>query len=984
NAGAVDTGKLNVTYHHNAFTLVRQRTPRMRFGNAHVYNTFVDDTQSAPFPGTQTAVNSTINAAVLVENSDFLEVRTPLMFSGGGRITQRGSTWVLNGALTPFDPARLNPVDPNALVWNPPASFTWTDLTRLPYTYTLDPVDFVRSNPNSVGTITPVDATDQALLRSYLPLTTPFASSGFALTLSTQGSGTIQANPSATTYPPGTTVQLTAVAATGWQFSNWTGSLSGNNNPDTIVMDGPRSVTAVFTEILAAPAITTQPVSQSVSAGSNVTFSVSATGTAPLNYQWQKNGTDIPGATSSSLSLTAVQDADAGTYSVIVSNAAGSVASNGATLTVTHDTPPSITTQPVSQTANVGDTVTFDVVAAGTAPLSYQWKKDGGDIPGATGSSLMLTNIQLADAGGYIVEVSNNAGVATSNPATLTVNVPPTFSLRERFADGDRATQNLPASAAWFTSSGSNNFTAVVGQATQIVSSSRTLLSYFTNGSSTPVTVGVNQTLTLDFTVQLTGFDTAATVGSTTFAIGLLRSIANPAATSGTGFVADGPPNTNARVSGDFGSNNPTSNVFNNYSGYAAMTYTGTSGTATPIKLNARTGTSASLLNSTSPYTQITGAPATASTPMVANTDYRGTMTLQNTGSGIGVNYTLRDAATNNVVMTYSATETAASFTQFDTAAFYLSKASSSANYNLIIKAVDVSLSGSTPGDPPTITTQPVSQTVPAGSNTTLSVSAAGTAPLSYQWQKNGSPISGATLPTLTLTNVQAGDAGGYRVVVSNTAGSAISTTAVLGVDTGPAAPSITSQPASQVVMTGSNANFTVLATGTAPLTYQWSKDGSPIGGATAATLNLTNVQASDSGGYSVLVGNGVGTANSNTATLTVTDTLPAALYNLAGFAQAATGGGILPESDPNYRKVFTADDLVAALGNRNTRVIEIMNDLNLGFNEVPASAQTGALRSASAPLLHPVLLTTGVSLIDIQDKNGLTIFSANGATIRH
>jgi hypothetical protein len=79
-----DAGRLNVTYHHDAFTLVRQRTPRMRFGNAHVYNILVDDTLSAPFPGTQTAVNSTINAAVLVENSDFLEVKTPLAFSGGG------------------------------------------------------------------------------------------------------------------------------------------------------------------------------------------------------------------------------------------------------------------------------------------------------------------------------------------------------------------------------------------------------------------------------------------------------------------------------------------------------------------------------------------------------------------------------------------------------------------------------------------------------------------------------------------------------------------------------------------------------------------------------------------------------------------------------------------------------------------------------------------------------------------------------------
>ena len=149
--------------------------------------------------------------------------------------------------------------------------------------------------------------------------------------------------------------------------------------------------------------------------------------------------------------------------------------------------------------------------------------------------------MQLADAGSYNVEVSNNAGVATSDPATLTVTVAPTFFLRERFADGDRTTQNLPGSAAWFTSSGSNNFTAVPGQATQIVSSSRTLLGYFSNAAATQVTLGVNQTLTLDFTVQFSGFDTGATVGSNTFVVGLLRSVANPAATSGTGFTADGP-----------------------------------------------------------------------------------------------------------------------------------------------------------------------------------------------------------------------------------------------------------------------------------------------------------------------------------------------------------------------------------------------------------------------------------------------------------
>jgi pectate lyase len=370
---------------------------------------------------------------------------------------------------------------------------------------------------------------------------------------------------------------------------------------------------------------------------------------------------------------------------------------------------------------------------------------------------------------------------------------------------------------------------------------------------------------------------------------------------------------------------------------------------------------------------------------MFANTDYRGTLTVENTGSGVRVGYTLKDAATGAVVMTYSALQAAGSFTQFDTAAFYLSKASASANYNLVIKAADVSLAGtSDPGDAPSITTQPVSQTVSAGANVSFSVAAEGTAPLVYQWQRNGSPISGANASTLNLSNVQGTDSGSYRVTVSNAAGSATSTTAVLNVATGPVAPAVTSQPASQTVVTGGSALFGVIATGTAPLSYQWYKDGALISGANTSSLSLSNVQEADEGGYSVVVSNAAGTANSNTAVLTVTDQLPGQIYNLQGFAQAATGAGMVPETDPNYRKVYTANDLVAALGSKTTKVIEIMNDLDLGYNEVPASARTGALRAAAAPLLHPVLIASGVSTIDIQDKTGLTIFSANGATIRH
>ncbi len=172
-----------------------------------------------------------------------------------------------------------------------------------------------------------------------------------------------------------------------------------------------------------SPTITLQPASQTAIAGANVSFIVTATGTAPLNYQWQKNGTDITGATTTTLGFASVTSADTGAYRVVVGNLAGSVTSATATLTVI--TPPTITMQPASQTVAAGDNVTFAVTATGTAPLTYQWQKDTVNLPGATGDTLTLANVTSADAGSYRVVVGNAAGSVTSADAVLAVSVAP-------------------------------------------------------------------------------------------------------------------------------------------------------------------------------------------------------------------------------------------------------------------------------------------------------------------------------------------------------------------------------------------------------------------------------------------------------------------------------------------------------------------------------------------------------------------------------
>ncbi|HLP01140.1 MAG TPA: immunoglobulin domain-containing protein, partial [Opitutaceae bacterium] len=180
-----------------------------------------------------------------------------------------------------------------------------------------------------------------------------------------------------------------------------------------------------------APSITTQPSSQTVTVGGSVSFSVAASGTAPLSYQWKKGGANISGATSATYSIASAAAGDAGTYTVVVSNSAGSATSNGATLTVNAAstvTAPSITTQPSSQTVTVGSSVSFSVAASGTAPLNYQWKKGGADISGATSATYSIASAATGDAGTYTVVVSNSAGSATSNSVTLTVNAASTVT----------------------------------------------------------------------------------------------------------------------------------------------------------------------------------------------------------------------------------------------------------------------------------------------------------------------------------------------------------------------------------------------------------------------------------------------------------------------------------------------------------------------------------------------------------------------------
>ena len=186
------------------------------------------------------------------------------------------------------------------------------------------------------------------------------------------------------------------------------------------------SQVAILTVLAAAPAVTLlQPTNQTVQVGSNVTLMVSATGSLPLSWQWSFNGTALPAATNSSLSLPSVTTNQTGTYSVVVTNPIGSVTSVVAVLTVFAPPPgfpPSITIQPASQTVSVGSTVTLAAEATGSMPMFWQWLFNKTPISGGNSSNLTLNAVTMDQVGIYSVVVTNAFGTTTSADATLSVH----------------------------------------------------------------------------------------------------------------------------------------------------------------------------------------------------------------------------------------------------------------------------------------------------------------------------------------------------------------------------------------------------------------------------------------------------------------------------------------------------------------------------------------------------------------------------------
>ena len=208
----------------------------------------------------------------------------------------------------------------------------------------------------------------------------------------------------------------------GWQLAGI--SLS----PEANVRARGYAAGSVVESYLGQSKLVVQPGSRIKEAGTTAEFQVVASGTEPLSYQWFKDAMPLAdqenatGATSPTLTLSGVLQADEGAYQVVVSNLFGSVTSMEATLTVLD---PAILVPPLDTNRAVGESVSLSVTAGGTPPLTYQWYQDGLPVPGATGPELTLNSLADTDADAYTVQVSNVHGTVTSSPASLTVVLVP-------------------------------------------------------------------------------------------------------------------------------------------------------------------------------------------------------------------------------------------------------------------------------------------------------------------------------------------------------------------------------------------------------------------------------------------------------------------------------------------------------------------------------------------------------------------------------
>lgn len=687
-----------------------------------------------------------------------------------------------------------------------------------------------------------------------------------------------------------------------------------------------------------APTITTQPGSKSAVVGASVSFNVSASGTASLSYQWYKNGTTILGATTAAYTINSVTLSDAGNYSVIVRNTAGSVTSNSVALTVSAG---GVTTEYAPSASAFDYAIMRQTITAGTLPFA--------GAGSANTVALTLGNFMTYDV---TSQLTNAVGVYTyTKTGANTANLAVTRT--------DIASDFTPSDTLTFTSPNTGTF-SMAG----------------TYGGNTGTAQGTfTITYLRPFTIGFLAPDSSA------FEYAIMSSTVSSASAP---FAGVGSSNTMAHMTGNFSSFNVTgqlSPAVGTYSyaktgtntGNLAMTRTNITPTFSPSDLLTFTGPNAGTFLMAGTYGGNTGTaqgtftitylqPATA--PAIV------TQPISQTAV-VGQSVSLYVMAEGTSVLTYQWYKDGSVLAGATASTYTLPSAQSVNNGSYTVTVSNTEgratsdaavLSVSTSASPPSITNNLSSLTALVGNNVSFTVAVSGTAPYTYQWKKDGANIANATAAAYTISSVTLSDAGSYWVVVSNSVGSATSNAAVLTVNAPVSSPSIINSLGSLTVSAGNSMSMTVGVSGTAPFTYQWKKGGANISGATLATYTISSVTLSDAGSYSVVVSNSVGSATSNTAVLTVSPTASLSITTHPTALAVTTGGSasfmVAVSGSPPYTYQWKKNSTDISGATQATYTIASVASIDAGSYSVTVSNSSGSATSRAATLTTSIAVT--------------------------
>lgn len=594
------------------------------------------------------------------------------------------------------------------------------------------------------------------------------------------------------------------------------------------------------------PSITQHPSHYTSCLNDSATFSVSAIGTPPIQYQWYNTNGLISGATNSTYTINAVSLNDASSYYCKATNMCGNDQSNGATLSI--KTSPSISSLSPTYSVCEDNSISLTASASGSTPIYYQWFKDFSPISGATSTLYEILNADTVDMGNYYCKATNVCGSDSTNIAYLTVNTNPTISAQTSPNSSICAGQSMtfsvtalgasPLSYQWYYNSAKIN-------------------------GATNNTYAINSVQASDAGVYyciVSNYCSSKTSDAINFVVKTAPSLTSQ---SGKQSICEGQA---VSLSVTAGGTSPI-----NYQWYfdnsAISNANSSSLIISPVSLSDGgdyycevsnvCGTVSSNVNTLTVKTKPTIISYTNSTSRCSGSQ----MTFSvNTSGTPPLNY--QWYFNNQAIQNATASIYSAIVDTTDAGDYYcwISNDCDSVKTGLISLLVKIK---------PEITSHPVSVRIceDINNNTSFSLTARGASPLNYQWFVNGDSILGASAAQLLLNGIYDSMAGNYYCVVENACGIDQSIPAILTVDN---LPVVITNTDTATLCEGSNLFMNVKASGSSPFSYQWYFDNSVVSGAISNFYILNSINATQAGDYYCEVSNMCGSTDGDVVQLNV------------------------------------------------------------------------------------------------------------------